>query len=112
MKRKLFCIICPRGCSLEIDLQSLSVTGNTCPRGADYARQEVTCPMRTLTTTLRVANRADTLVSVKTADPIPREKLMEAMGLLKALRVEAPIALGQVLREDFYGTQVVATSSV
>ena len=79
MKRNLSCIICPRGCALEIDLENLTVTGNACPRGEDYARQEVTCPMRTLTTALRVANRENTMVSVKTAAPIPREKLMDAM---------------------------------
>ena len=112
MKRSLSCIICPRGCALEIDLETLTVTGNTCPRGEDYARQEVTCPMRTLTTALRVTNRENTMVSVKTAAPIPREKLMEAMKVLKALPVEAPVALGQVLLPDLYGTQVAATSGV
>lgn len=112
MKRSLSCIICPRGCALEIDPDTLTVTGNTCPRGEDYARQEVTCPMRTLTTALRVTNRENTMVSVKTAAPIPREKLMEAMKVLKALPVEAPVALGQVLLPDLYGTQVVATSGV
>ena len=112
MKRSLSCIICPRGCALEIDLETLTVTGNTCPTGEDYARQEVTCPMRTLTTALRVTNRENTMVSVKTAAPIPREKLMEAMKVLKALPVEAPVALGQVLLPDLYGTQVVATSGV
>ena len=79
MKRSLSCIICPRGCALEIDPENLTVTGNTCPRGEDYARQEVTCPMRTLTTALRVANRENAMVSVKTAAPIPREKLMDAI---------------------------------
>lgn len=112
MKRSLSCIICPRGCALEIDPDTLTVTGNTCPRGEDYARQEVTCPMRTLTTALRVTNRENTMVSVKTAAPIPREKLMEAMKVLKALPVEAPVALGQVLLPDLYGTQVAATSGV
>jgi len=112
MKRSLSCIICPRGCALEIDPDTRTVTGNTCPRGEDYARQEVTCPMRTLTTALRVTNRENTMVSVKTVAPIPREKLMEAMKVLKALPVEAPVALGQVLLPDLYGTQVVATSGV
>lgn len=112
MKRSMACIICPRGCALEIDLENLTVTGNTCLRGEEYARQEVTCPMRTLTTALRVANRENTMVSVKTAAPIPREKLMDAMEALKALPVTAPITLGQVLLEDLYGAQVVATSNV
>ena len=112
MKRQLSCIVCPKGCALEIDPDSLAVTGNACPRGEDYARQEAACPMRVLTTALRVRNRENAMVSVKTACPIPREKLTQAMAVLKALPVEAPIALGQVLLEDLYGARVVATCGV
>ena len=35
--RRLTCIVCPMGCQMEVTLQDgvpVSVTGNTCPRGA------------------------------------------------------------------------------
>ena len=37
--KELTCIVCPRGCRLSID-EKLNVTGNFCPRGANYAKDE------------------------------------------------------------------------
>ena len=46
------CIRCPVGCHLHVEMQNneVVVSGNRCPRGAEYGKQEFTCPMRTLTT--------------------------------------------------------------
>ncbi len=44
-KRELICIGCPLGCPVTVSMEEgrvLSVTGNTCKRGDDYARKEVT----------------------------------------------------------------------
>ena len=44
MNRKLTCIVCPIGCVLEVhynDNEILSVQGNLCPRGRDYAEKEL-----------------------------------------------------------------------
>ena len=44
-EKELVCIGCPLGCSLKVTIQddsTMEVTGNTCPRGADYARKELT----------------------------------------------------------------------
>ena len=38
------CIMCPMGCEMTVTLENgkfVSVTGNTCPRGAKYAETEV-----------------------------------------------------------------------
>ena len=37
-ERNLTCIGCPLGCALKvtIDAENVTVTGNTCKRGADY----------------------------------------------------------------------------
>ena len=45
MGKELTCIVCPRGCRLTID-DNLNVTGNSCPRGAQYAKDEMTNPKR------------------------------------------------------------------
>ena len=48
MKRELICIGCPLGCQLCAKLtetgEFVSVTGNTCKRGAEYAKTECTDP--------------------------------------------------------------------
>ena len=114
MKRNLTCIICPRGCSLEVTIEngSATVTGNACPKGAQYGADECTHPTRTVTSTVRVANRTDVMVSVKTATPIPKDQMAQAMRQIRALRVDAPVAIGDVLAEDVCGAKLVATCPI
>ena len=73
---------------------------------------ECTHPMRTVTSIVRVSNRVDTMVSVKTAAPIPKEKIFEVMELIRAAKVEAPIASGTVILEGVFGTEVIATKNI
>ena len=43
-KSEFICINCPLGCMLTVEYEGkniISVTGNTCPRGDKYARQEL-----------------------------------------------------------------------
>ena len=42
---ELTCIRCPMGCAIHVEMENgqvVSVTGNTCPRGAEYAKSEAT----------------------------------------------------------------------
>ena len=114
MKRNLICIICPRGCSMTVEGEkdNLTVTGNACPKGKQYAIDECTHPVRTVTSIVRVANRVDTMVSVKTAAPIPKEKIFEVMELIRAAKVQAPITSGTVILEGVFGTEVIATKNI
>ena len=114
MKRNLTCIICPRGCALtaEITDSGVTVTGNACPKGAEYAVSECLHPMRTVTATVRISNRPNTMVSVKTARPVPKEGMMEVMALLRQTRVNAPVAIGDVVLTGVFGTEVVVTKDI
>jgi len=114
MKRDLICIICPRGCSLtaEISGEQVSVTGHTCPKGEDYAIRECLHPVRTVTATVRVNNRPNTMASVKTQDPVPKEKMMEVMALLRQTQIQAPVAIGDVIAENVFGTNIIATKAI
>lgn len=52
---ELTCILCPKGCRLRVDDKNgYRVTGNTCPRGAAYGREEALHPTRTVTSTVRI----------------------------------------------------------
>lgn len=114
MKRRITCIICPRGCTMtaQVEGDRITVTGNACPRGEKHAVVECTNPVRTLTTTVRVANREDTMVSVKSAAPIAKEKIMEAMERIRSATAAAPIAIGDVIVPDVFGTEIVATREI
>jgi len=114
MVRNLICIICPRGCSLTADITDtgVTVTGHSCKRGEEYAVNECTNPVRTVTATVRVSNRYNTMVSVKTAAPVPKDKMMDVMAQLRKTQVNAPVAIGDVVIPDICGTSVVITKAV
>ena len=114
MKRNLTCIICPRGCSLTVEVENgkATVTGNACPKGEEYGINECLCPIRTVTSILRVANRPDTMVSVKTEQPVPKGSMMAVMEALRSTQVQAPVALGQVILEDVFGSRIIATKAI
>ena len=112
MKRELTCIVCPIGCSLVAEIEGgevISVTGNTCPRGKVYAETECISPMRTITTTVRCADGS--IIPVKTATPIPKEKMFEAMEIINKTNPHLPINVGDVIIEDVFGSKVVAVSN-
>ena len=91
-----------------------NVTGNTCPRGADYAKKEVLSPTRIVTSSIRVNHGVIARVSVKTKSDIPKSKIFDVMEEIRSIRVEAPVAMGQVLIENCAGTgvDIIATKDV
>ena len=114
MNKTITCIICPRGCTLEAEIrgENVSVSGNFCPRGVTYATDECLHPTRTVTSSIRVENRVDTMVSVKTANPIPKENIFDLMEIIRKTLVSAPIELGDVLIKDVFGTDIIATKNI
>lgn len=102
--KELTCIVCPRGCRLKVS-DGMVVTGNACPRGEKYAINELTHPTRTITSSIRVTNRPYTLVSVKTDQPIPKDKMFEVMKEIDKLTVEAPTKIGQIVKENILGLE-------
>ena len=115
--RNLTCIGCPMGCPLTVKLEDtevINIEGNTCKRGAVYGKKEVTNPTRIVTTTVRVSGGAETVVSVKTKEDIPKGKIFECVKALKTVEVPAPVHIGDVLLKDVAGTgvDIVATKNV
>ena len=105
------------GCHLQVDdsdRNNIIVTGNTCPRGAKYAKDEVTCPKRVVTSVVNVDGGEINMVSVKTSDAIPKDKMFDALKLLDDVTISAPVEIGQVIVKDILGLGVdfVATKTV
>ena len=112
MERKLTCIVCPLGCQLTAHLNGrevVKVEGNTCPRGAEYAKNECTNPQRTVTSTVRAEDGS--LVSVKTDRPIPKEKMVACMELINGAVAKLPVRIGDVILENVLGSNIVATQN-
>lgn len=114
MTRDMTCIVCPRGCVLkvEIDGGNITVTGNSCFRGKQYAIDECINPTRTVTSSVRVENREDTMVSVKTTNPVPKEKIFDVMEIIRKTTVRAPVKIGDFILKNVYGTDIVATKNI
>lgn len=114
MTKEITCIICPRGCRLRaiINGKKVEISNNACKRGEAYGIDECIDPKRSVTSVLRISNRSDTMVSVKTSSPIAKEKIFEAMEIIRNKQVTAPVEIGDVLIEDVFGANIVATMSV
>ena len=113
--RELTCIVCPRGCPLTVtfaeDGAIASITGYTCKRGYTYAQDECTAPRRTVTSTVRCEDGS--VLSVKTAATVPKEKIFAVMREIDGVRAPDEVSIGDVLIADVCGTgvAVVATAN-
>ena len=112
MTRELTCIICPQGCNIKVEVEDEKVTkveGNTCKRGYDYAVSEVTDPVRTITTTVKLENGE--MYPVKTNKPIPKELIFKCMEEINKITVKQPIKLGDVIIKNILntGSDIIAT---
>jgi len=113
--RKLVCICCPMGCTLDIALNGieiLGITGHNCSKGKIYGEKECTAPVRTLTTTIETVNGCSKRIPVKTELDIPKEKLFDCVKELKNIQVTAPIHIGDVILKNIAdtGVNIVATA--
>lgn len=116
-KRELTCICCPLGCQITATIQNGDVdevSGNTCLRGAAYARTELLHPMRIVTTTVPVIGGTSCRVSVKTRQEIPKDKIMDCIRQLRKVQAQAPVEIGDVLLKNVAetGIDIVATAQV
>ena len=117
MEQTITCINCPVGCRMTVTLSDsgdfVSVSGNTCPRGASYARQECTLPERMITAVLPVSG-SRTPLSVKTSAPVPKSMIQAVMTELGRLTVAAPVRMGQVVLPNVLqtGSDIIATRSL
>lgn len=116
-KRELVCVACPLGCGITVSIgdkgEVLEVTGNNCKRGDAYARNEVTAPARSLTTTLRVDGGKAYVVPVKSAGPVPKGMMFDCMKVINKAKIKAPVKIGDVVIKDILGTgvDIVATNN-
>lgn len=117
MLKKYTCIICPNGCEIEAEIENgeiVAVSGATCPKGEAYVRQEITAPQRNIATSILVKNGELPLASVRLTRAIPRERIFDAMQVIRTVVVEAPVQAGTVVVEKIlgYDSDVIVTKSV
>ena len=122
--KELTCIGCPMGCQLTVELENgsvVSVKGNTCKIGENYARREVVNPMRIVTSSVPVRLHADDVpdqhcarISVKTASEVPKAKIMDVMAEIQRTYATAPIKIGDIIVHNIAdtGVDLIATKGI
>ena len=111
--RELICIVCPRGCHLQVD-DNNNVTGNFCIRGKNYALNELTDPKRMVTSTVEITGGVIKRLSVITSAPISKTRIFDVMEIIKKQKVNAPVMIGEVIIPHVLnlGVDIIATKTV
>lgn len=107
------CIVCPNSCRITIkeEGEHLTVSGNQCKRGEEFAIHEHTCPMRMFTSTMRIEGARFPRISVISQTEIPREKLGGCQRELSKIILQAPVRCGDIVVSDIGGTGVDMVAS-
>jgi CxxC motif-containing protein len=103
------CIACPIGCMLKAERkggEEILVTGNRCPKGEVYAKEEMLSPKRTVTAVVRTDSPVFPFIPVRTDKPLPRELIQALIADLALHSVRLPAARGDLLIEDYRGSGV------
>jgi len=95
--------MCPVGCHLTFTKKNgqVVVKGNACPRGEIFGKQEYVCPSRMVTTIMPYRRGT---VSVKTTNPIPKNKIKDCLVEIKNCELPARVKLGQAVIKNVSGT--------
>ena len=117
MNKTVTCILCPNGCEMNVEFcekKVISVNGNKCAKGAGYAEQEITAPVRNIASSVSVENGDMPLCSVRLSSPVPKERIFDVMNEIRKVKVKAPVCIGDVLISNVLGlkSDVIATRNV
>jgi CxxC motif-containing protein len=111
------CIGCPLGCRLEVEDDGndiVQVRGHQCKRGENFAKEEHKDPRRMVTTTVAIRGGELPRLPVKTATPIPKNRMQDLANELHKVVVTAPVKLGDVILANplDIGTDIVAARDI
>ncbi len=113
--KELICITCPKGCHLKVDEENdYAVTGNACPRGAEYGKNELKNPKRVITSTVKTNSTEYCRCPVKTNGAIPKGKMFEIMKMLDDVELKTPIRVGDIVVRNLFvtGVDIVACKEI
>lgn len=113
MKKEFTCICCPLGCQITVTEENgqITIVGNNCPKGEKYVKDEITNPTRMVTSMVEVNGGDIPVVSVKTVEAIPKDKIADCVMALKGVSVDAPVKIGDVILDNVAGTGIVVIAT-
>lgn len=118
-KTKIRCITCPVGCSMEVKTDKLNgtvleVKGNECTKGIKFAKEEITKPVRILTTTVKIDSVKSCRLAVRSLEPVPKNLVIDIISELRKMEICPPVKMGQVIAENLSGSKakIVASATI
>lgn len=117
MIKNITCIECPKGCALTIEVKDgrvFHIRGNECEKGEKYAFAEIENPVRILTSSILAEGLPLKMIPVKTDEPIPRNRIFDAMSAIKKIRINDAVSIGDIIVDNFLnlGVNLIATRDV
>ena len=114
--KNLVCIVCPRGCTLTVEEKDggFTVTGNSCRRGYDFAQTEMTCPMRTVCSTVATVFPEFPAVPVRVNKEIPKDRIFDVMREINSFVADRKLKSGETVIQNVLGlgADVICTSDM
>jgi len=104
--KQFVCTTCPNGCSLAIDEKTLKVSGNKCPRGEVFAKNEITCPKRTICSSVKTSIEGYNVISVRTDKEINKQLIPQLMKELKNITITKKLPIGSIVIKNVLNTDV------
>ncbi len=109
--KEIICIVCPKGCRVKVSDDANEVSGYGCERGINYAKNEITNPVRVVTSTVVIKNALYDRCPVKTKGEIPKQRIFDVMSEIDKTKINAPVAVGDVVIKDVLGLGVDIVST-
>ncbi len=105
---EMVCIVCPNGCRLQVsdDNGKITVDGAKCKRGVAFAETELTCPMRSVTSSVKTTVAGYPVVSVRTDGEIPKQKIFDFISVLSKFTLDKKVPIGTILISNVLNTGV------
>lgn len=111
MEREMVCIMCPMGCNLTVKQNGdqIDVTGNGCSRGVMFAKEELVCPKRIVTTSVKTENGVK---SCRTTVSIPKSLVFDCVKEIEKLKLKK-VKFGDVIIKNVLntGADVIITAN-
>lgn len=119
-KKKIICTNCPLGCKINLiytdadEIEIIEAQGNTCKRGLEFAKQEITDPVRVVVTSVKVEDGEIPMTSVRSDKPVPLRLMEEIMDVIREIKVNAPVVKGDIIVENILntGANIISTRTV
>lgn len=114
--KELTCIRCPMGCVMTIEKagEEFVVTGNTCPRGKEYAISEMTNPVRSFSVSVRVSGGERGAVAVRVDRAVNKKYILPIAEFARHTVISAPVTEGQIIAKNVCssGADLIAIAAV